>query len=269
MPERQGIPAIGLGTFGLTGDMGLAAISSAIRLGYRHLDTAQSYDTEQNVGSAIAKSGMERSRFFVTTKITNANFGRIPESIDDSLAGMGLDHLDLVLIHWPAPQDAPPVRDYIGHLARARDNGRCRLIGVSNFNRRHIDQAVAELGPGQLTTNQVERHLFLQNHVLADHCAARGIAITAYLPLARGRLGNTPELDRIAQRHEALPSQIALAYLLALDTIVIPKSGHAERQASNLAASGIRLDAGEIAALRALDRGDRQINPAGIAPDWD
>ncbi len=267
--QAHGIPVVGLGTFGLGGDAGLRAMASAIDAGYRHLDTAQSYGTEANVGAAVAGSGLDRDAFFVTTKITQANLGRIADSIDESLAMMRLDRADLVLIHWPAPGDTPPVRDYIGDLARARDSGRCRLIGVSNFTRRHIDEAVAEIGPGQLVTNQVERHLFLQNHVLADHCSAQGIAVTAYLPIARGHLGGAPALDRIAAKHAATPSQVALAFLLALGTIVIPKSARADRQASNLAARDIRLDDQDIQELRGLDRGDRQIDPSGLAPDWD
>lgn len=265
--DANGIPVIGLGTFGLTGAAGLSSMSAAIASGYRHIDTAQSYGTEENVGRAIARSNLPRGEFFVTTKITAANLTRISESIDDSLATMGLDHADLVLIHWPAPDDDPPVRAYIADLARAQDAGKARLIGVSNFTRRHVDEAIAELGPGRIVTNQVERHVFLQNRVLAEHCAARGIGLTAYLPMVRGQLDD-PTLERIAARHGAAVTQVALAYLLALGSVVIPKSGDAGRQKSNLAASGVTLDDDDIAALRALDRGERHINPDN-APDWD
>lgn len=268
MIERNGIPQFGLGTFGLDDQKGLDALSSAIAGGYRHFDTAQSYGTEANVGAAINGSGVDRKSLFVTTKIKDANLGRIAESIDESLETMGLDYLDLVLIHWPSPEDRVPVRDYIGKLAAARDSGRCRLIGVSNFTRRHIDEAVAELGPGQIATNQVERHLFLQNHVLADHCAANDVAVTAYLPIAKGRLDDTPELDAVAAKHDAAPSQIALAYLLALGSIVIPKSSRPDRQAANLAALEVSLDPDDMATLRGLDRGLRFVDP-DIAPAWD
>ena len=125
------IPRIGLGTFGLTDAEGVAAMRSAIDLGYRHLDTAQTYGTEENVGRAIASSGLGRRDFFVTTKVTASNLGRLAESVDDSLKLMGFDYADLVLIHWPAPYDDPPVTAYAGKLARLQDGGKARLIGVS------------------------------------------------------------------------------------------------------------------------------------------
>ena len=269
MSERNGIPQFGLGTFGLDDQKGLDALASAIDAGYRHFDTAQSYGTEANVGTAVNRSELDRNSVFVTTKIKDANLGRISESIDESLNIMGLDYLDLVLIHWPSPKDRVPVRDYIRSLAEARDSGRCRLIGVSNFTRRHIDEAVAELGAGQIATNQVERHLFLQNHILADHCADHDIAVTAYLPIAKGQLDDAPALDAVAGKHDAAKSQIALAYLLALDSIVIPKSSSPERQIANRRAIDIALDAEDMAALRELDSNRRYVDPAGIAPDWD
>jgi 2,5-diketo-D-gluconate reductase B len=262
------MPTIGLGTFGLTGSEGLAALSSAIGLGYRHLDTAQTYGTERNVGEAIARSGIDRADFFVTTKVTASNFGRLAESVDDSLATMRLGYADLVLIHWPAPYDEMPIRAYIGDLAKLQDDGKARLIGVSNFTRRHIDEAIAEIGEGRLATNQFEQHVFLQNRVLAAHCHDRGIAVTAYMPLAGGRLDHAPELETVARKHNAAASQVALAYLLALGSTVIPKSASLERQKSNLGAAGIRLDEADMKSLARLDRGERHINPEW-GPDWD
>lgn len=264
----QPIPMIGLGTFGLTGEEGLAAMSSAIDLGYRHLDTAQTYGTEENVGRAVGSSGIDRRNFFVTTKVTAANLGRLAESVDDSLATMRLGYADLVLIHWPAPRDDPPVRSYVGALARLQDSGKARLIGVSNFTRRHVDEAIAEIGEGRLATNQFERHVFLQNRALAAHCRDRGIVVTAYMPLAGGRLDGTPELDAVARRHGVEASQVALAWLLALGSIVIPKSATPARQKSNLEAPQIILDEADMEALATLDRGERFIHPAW-GPDWD
>lgn len=270
MPDNlAGMPKIGLGTYGLTGADGIAAMQSAISLGYRHFDTAQSYGTEANVGTAIARSGRDRNEFFVTTKITGANLRRIAGSIEESLETLQTDYADLVLIHWPAAGGNPPVSDYIGDLARIQDEGKARLIGVSNFTRRLVDEAIAEIGEGRLAVNQVERHLFLQNHKLADHCAERGIAITAYMPLVKGAVDSEPVVQAIAARHNASPGQIALAYLLALNSIVIPKSRSRERQAINLAASQIILDSTDMDRLAALDRGERHIDPPDLAPDWD
>lgn len=265
---RGSIPKIGLGTFGLTGGEGLDALSSAISMGYRHLDTAQTYGTEENVGRAIARSDLPRDAFFVTTKITATNLLRLEESVDDSLNLMGLEHADLVLIHWPAPGDDPPIRDYIGQLASLQDTGKASLIGVSNFTRTHVDEAIAEIGPGRLATNQFEQNVFLQNRVLADHCRDAGITVTAYMPLAGGRLDRAPVLTDIAGKHGAEPSQVALAYLLALGSIVIPKSMTPERQKSNLEAGTVALDDADMEALATLDRGQRFVNP-DWGPDWD
>lgn len=262
------IPGIGLGTYGLTGDAGLASMLSAIALGYRHLDTAQTYDTEANVGRAVARSGIGRREFFVTTKITAANFTRLADSVDDSLRLMGLDQADLVLIHWPAPYDDPPVKAYIRELARLQDRGRARLIGVSNFTRRHVDEAIAEIGEGRLATNQFEQHIFLQNRLLAVHCHERGIVPTAYMPLAGGKIAGNAVLDAVARKHGVPVNQVALAFLRGLGSIVIPKSATPARQKSNLAAANLTLDAADMADLAGLDRGERYIKPAW-GPDWD
>lgn len=262
------IPRIGLGTYGLTGDDGLSAIRSAIGLGYRHLDTAQTYGTEENVGRAVAESGIDRGEFFVTTKVTASNLGRLAASVDDSLGIMGLAHADLILIHWPAPYDDPSVSTYIGGLARLQDSGKARLIGVSNFTRRHVDEAIAEIGEGRLATNQFEQHVFLQNRLLAAHCHERGIVPTAYMPLAGGNLDGNVVLDAVARKHGEPVNQVALAFLLAFGSIVIPKSATRERQKSNLAASEVRLDESDMSALAGLDRGERYIKPSW-GPDWD
>jgi 2,5-diketo-D-gluconate reductase B len=262
------IPRIGLGTYGLTGDAGLVTMLSAIALGYRHLDTAQTYDTEANVGRALAQSGVSRPEFFVTTKITAANFNRLADSVDDSLRLMGLDHADLVLIHWPAPYDDPPVATYIGELARLQDRGTARLIGVSNFTRAHVDEAIAEIGEGRLATNQFEQHVFLQNRLLAAHCRDRGIVPTAYMPLAGGNLAGNAVLDGVARKHAAPVNQVALAFLLRLGSVVIPKSATPARQKSNLDAANVTLDDTDMADLAGLDRGERYIKPAW-GPTWD
>jgi 2,5-diketo-D-gluconate reductase B len=266
--ESGAIPNIGLGTFGLTGSGGLAAMSSAIDLGYRHLDTAQTYGTEENVGEAIVRSGLDRTDFFVTTKVTASNLGRLGESVDDSLRTMRLRYADLVLIHWPAPGDDPPVGAYIEALARVQDKGKARLIGVSNFTRRHIHEAIAKIGEDRLATNQFEQHVFLQNRVLGAHCRQRGIAVTAYMPLAGGKLAKDPDLAAIASKHDAAVSQVALSYLLTLGSIVIPKSATPERQRTNLAAADVVLDEADMEKIASLDRGQRHIDPEW-GPKWD
>jgi len=262
------IPRIGLGTYGLTGGEGQAALLSAIGLGYRHLDTAQTYGTEENVGQAVAKSGVGRREFFITTKITASNLGRLADSVDDSLKLMGIDYADLVLIHWPAPHDHPPVSTYIGELARLQDRGTARLIGVSNFTRKHIDETIAEIGEGRLATNQFEQHVFLQNRLLAAHCHERGIKPTAYMPLAGGNLDGNAVVDAVARKHGVPVNQVVLAFLLRLGSIVIPKSATPERQKSNLGAGDVTLDDPDMSELARLDRGERHIKPSW-GPAWD
>ena len=265
--ENSTIPRMGLGTFGLTGEPGVKSLLNAISIGYRHFDTAQSYGTEESVGEAIARSDLDRDAIFVTTKVRQENLGRLAASLDDSLRTLQLDHVDLLLIHWPATNDNPPVRDYIGRLAEVQDKGKARLIGVSNFTRRHVDEAIAELGPGRIATNQIEQHLFLQNRVIADHCHDAGIAITAYMPLANNEV-DMPAVTQIARKYKAGPNQIALAYLLAIGSIVIPRSASPDHQKSNFDSSNLTLDADDMKALAAMDAGRRRVDPPW-APKWD
>ena len=147
----QTIPRLGLGTYGRTGDEGLAAILAGIELGYRHIDTAQNYDTEGNVGAAIRRSGLPRDAFFVTTKVGDQNLSRerFAPSVARSLETLGVEQVDLLLIHWPSARDAVPLEHYLGALAEARDAGQARLIGVSNFNIGYLERAEAILGRGR------------------------------------------------------------------------------------------------------------------------
>jgi 2,5-diketo-D-gluconate reductase B len=261
------IPQIGLGTWALTEAEGADAILSALSVGYRHIDTAQTYGTEDGVGDAVARSGLERDDVFVTTKITATNFPRLADSLHDSLGHLRMDRVDLALIHWPAPNDEVPVASYMADLARAQDAGLTRLIGVSNFTRRHIDEAIATVGDDRLATNQVELHPFLQNRVLAAHCAERGIPLTAYRPINGGVVDN-PVLRDIADAHGATPAQVTLAFLMARGHIVIPKSASPERQRQNLSATEIDLTGDEMDRIGALDSGQRHTDPVW-GPDWD
>lgn len=266
--KEGAIPQIGLGTWALTASGGSDAILSALGLGYRHIDTAQSYATEDAVGDAVARSGLDRDEVFVTTKIAAENFPRLADSLRDSLRQLRLDQVDLTLIHWPAPYDEVPVASYMADLARAQDEGLTRLIGVSNFTRRHVDEAIATVGEGRIATNQVEIHPFLQNRVLAAYCAERGFPMTAYIPIARGDVDDEPVLKEIAAAHDATPAQVSLAFLMARGHIVIPKSANTERQRQNLAATELKLTEDEMQRIGALDRGQRYVDP-DTAPDWD
>lgn len=264
------MPRLGLGTWQLSGQGAIAAILSALEIGYRHFDTAQLYDNEAAVGAAIRQSGLPRAEIFVTTKIAPGNLADLRTSLEASLERLGVDQVDLTLIHWPAAQDpdAVTMEDYLPALAAAQDDGLTRLIGVSNFSIALIDKARVILNDRPILTNQVEAHVYLQNRKLAGHCKALGISLSAYVPLARGRVAEDPQLQQIGRNHSATPTQVALAFLLQQGHTVLPKSSDPIRQRSNFAAQFIHLTDEELAQLAMLDRGMRLVN-AAWAPEWD
>jgi 2,5-diketo-D-gluconate reductase B len=263
------VPQLGLGTYGRTGDDGTAAILAAIELGYRHIDTAQTYDTEAGVGEAMRRSGLPREDFFVTTKVadTNLDRARFAPSVARSLDTIGVDRVDLLLIHWPSHRNAVPLEDYATALAEAQARGQARLIGVSNFTIRLLERTRDLLGDGAIATNQVEIHPYLQVPKLRDYARAVGPVLTAYEPLVRGKVAGDPVLRRIAERHGVDAGAVTLAFLMAEGHVVIPASSGRHLR-GNLAARDVALDADEMAAIRALDRGWRTIDPAK-APAWD
>lgn len=269
-PTYGVVPAMGFGTYQRTGDAGLAAIRHALDVGYRHLDTASFYENEAEVGLAMRSSGIPREEIFLTTKVwyTELGAGQVRASAEASLKRLGMDYVDLLLIHWPSPDDAIPVAQYIEELASVKAAGLTRHIGVSNFTRRHIDEAVAVVGAGEIATNQCELNVTFQNGAIRDHCNALGIPMTAYLPLSKGRAASGAELERLADKHGATAAQISLAWLLAKGHIAIPSSSSAARIEENFCALNVSLSAGDLMALDALDTGERKVNVAW-APAWD
>jgi 2,5-diketo-D-gluconate reductase B len=270
MVHADAIPRHGLGTYGRTGAKGTAAMLKAIEIGYRHLDTAQTYDTEATVGEAVRRSGLPRSDFFITTKVADFNLDRakFTPSVEKSLATMGLGPADLLLIHWPSPKDLVPIEHYLEALARAQQLGHARLIGVSNFTIAHLERTRALLGDGAIATNQVEIHPYLQAPKLCAYAKTVGLTLTAYQPLAQGRVSADPVLEAIAQRQASTPAAVALAFLMAEGHIVIPASSREMHLRANFAAHKVHLSADDIAAVRKLERGLRVINPS-ISPRWD
>jgi 2,5-diketo-D-gluconate reductase B len=268
--NQYGIPVMGFGTYGRTGDAGVAAILVALETGYRHLDTAQDYGTEGEVGHAVRQYGLPRSEVFVTTKIKTSNLaaGALVPSLRQSLDALQLDRLDLTLIHWPSPHNAVPLPVYIEQLAEAHALGLTRLIGVSNFTIAMLDEAQAILGDLPIANNQFELNPLLQNKKLAKYCTGKGISVTCYLPIARGILGEVPEIAGIAARHGATPEQVALAFEFAKGYIAIPTSGKAERIRSNFEAVKLTLTEDDIRVIEGVDRGQRVIDP-DWGPDWD
>jgi 2,5-diketo-D-gluconate reductase B len=269
MLTNQGLrmPKLGLGTWRLKGAECVEAVQRALALGYRHIDTAQMYGNEDAVGEAIAASGL-RGEVHLTTKVWWENLApaRMRAAIEASLSALKTDHVDLYLIHWPAPGMNLP--QAIEALMRLREEGLARAIGVSNFPVALLRQAVEEVG-APIACNQVEYHVLLDQSKLLAYARAHDIAITAYCPLAQGRLAEEPALDAIAARHEATPAQVALKWLLDQPGVAaIPKAARRESQAANLAALEVVLDAADREAIAALPKDRRMVNP-GFAPRWD
>lgn len=264
------LPAFGLGTFRLKGQQVIDSVSAGLELGYRHIDTAQIYDNEADVGQAIAAAGVARDQLFVTTKVWTENLARdkfIP-SLKQSLAKLRMEQVDLALIHWPSPDDALPVAEYMQALAEAKQQGLARLIGISNFTVEHMRQAIAAVGAAEIATNQVEIHPFLQNRKVVEFARANGIHLTAYMPLAYGRVMEDATLLEIAGKHGVSAAQVALAWSLQQGFTVIPSSTKRANLAANLEAVKITLSDAEMSAIAQLDRGERLANP-DFAPQWD
>ena len=265
------IPSFGLGTFRLTGQAVIDSVKSALELGYRAIDTAQIYKNEAEVGQAIAESGVPRDQLFITTKIWVDHYAadKLIPSLRESLAKLRTDHVDLLLIHWPAPGNGVELPEYMQALAEAKHQGLTRQIGISNFNIELTRQAIAVVGQGEIATNQIELSPYLQNRKLTAFLQEQGITTTSYMTLAYGKVLKDPLLAQIAAKHKATVAQVALAWALQLGYAVIPSSTKRENLASNLLAQSLRLDADDMARIATLERNGREVSPDGLAPAWD
>ncbi|MDN3525132.1 2,5-didehydrogluconate reductase DkgB [Halomonas sabkhae] len=270
MSPHPALPNPGLGTYRLEGETVRNMIHTALKLGYRHIDTAQFYGNEADVGAAIAESDVPRDEIFVTTKVWHDRLqpDDLKASVDESLERLGMDAVDLLLIHWPSPGDEVPMNDYMLALRDVQQAGKTQHIGVSNFTRAQVDQALDILGADTLLTNQIEVHPFLQNRNLVAHCQSHDIAVTAFMPLAVGKVMEDATLQQIAAVHDATPAQIAIAWLNQLEIVTFPSSTKEANLKRNIEALDIILSNEEMAEIATLDRGERIANPS-IAPDWD
>ncbi|MFC3120276.1 aldo/keto reductase [Agaribacter flavus] len=267
---RQSIPSMGYGTWNRSGDEAYAGVSDAIELGYRHIDTAQAYANEKEVGAAIQASGISREAVFITTKVDPVNFAPncVKPSVEKSLADLQVEQVDLLLLHFPSLHDEYQAQDYISQLGEAYEAGYAKYVGVSNFTRVYLDTAIDVLGRDAIVNNQIEIHAYMQNKPIVYYCKQLGISTTAYSPLARGALINDTVLCQIAENHSASSGQIALAFLLAEGHIVIPSSTNKWRSQQNLASTDIHLSKQEILAIRKLERGLRLVDE-DWCPQWD
>ncbi|MEI4471626.1 aldo/keto reductase [Frigidibacter sp. MR17.24] len=269
-PPGGVVPRMGFGTWLRTGDEALACIASAAEAGYRAFDTAERYGNEVEVGRGIAATGLARDEVFVTSKVWWDHLA--PQAMRDAIRGsldrLGMDRLDLYLIHWPSPGGEVAVESYIETLLQLQDEGLATHVGISNHTLALIGRARDAAAGRPLATNQVELHPFLQNRRIAAACHAASIPLTAYLPLARGRVAQDPELAAIAAELGATPAQVSLAFLMAEGHAVIPSSSKPARIVENFGATRLALSPAQIDRLRGLDRGARFTDP-GFAPAWD
>jgi 2,5-diketo-D-gluconate reductase B len=262
------IPALGLGTMTLKGDVCVTAVSTALKQGYVHLDTAERYGNETEVGEGLRQSGLDRGQVFVTTKVYQDKLAPadFEKSFEESLSKLKLSSVDMLLIHWPNPN--VPLADTMKVLCKTKADGRARHIGVANFTLPLIEEAV-KLATEPLVTNQIEVHPFLDQSKVIAACRRHGLSVTAYCPLARGKVPGDPVLTSIGQAHHKSASQAALRYLIQLGLIVIPRSSNAGRLAENLAIFDFKLSDAEMAEIGKLKRPDgRVVNPPH-APKWD
>ncbi|MEZ5720674.1 MAG: aldo/keto reductase [Paracoccaceae bacterium] len=264
------IPQMGFGTWQREGVACFRGVMDALEVGYRHIDTAEGYDNEEFVGTALAESGLKRDEVWVTTKVAPESFGpgQVRGHVEASLEKLRLDRVDLLLLHYPSIGDEYAIEDYMAQFLAVWEAGLTRHLGVSNFTVPYIDRAAALLGGRKIFTNQVELHPFLANRTIVDHCRAMGIPLTAYSPLARGKVAGDPVLGEIATTHGATPAQVALAWLMAEGFVVIPSAGSRKRIAENFAAQELALTESELGRIAALDRGMRLVD-GPWCPKWD
>ncbi|HEY0421162.1 MAG TPA: aldo/keto reductase [Acetobacteraceae bacterium] len=263
------MPKLGLGTWRMEGDACTEAVLGALERGYRHLDTAEMYGNEAEVGAALAATPVARGDIHLTTKVWPENLApdAMRRSIETSLRKLRTPYVDLYLIHWPSPQMNLP--QALETLVKLKEEGLTRQIGVSNFTVALMRQSVEEVG-APVVCNQVEYHIALDQSKVLAYARAHGIAITAYCPLARGGdLSAYPALVEVARRHGVTPAQAALAWLLEQDGVAaIPKASQPANQQANLDAAELKLTDEDRAAIARLPKNERIVSPA-IAPAWD
>jgi len=274
------IPQLGFGTLNIPPDRTPSRgntektaeiVGTALRLGYRHIDSAQMYGNEQGVGEAIAASGILREQLFITSKLGNGNHRPedVRRSFDESLGKLGLDYLDLFLIHWPVPTlyDGDYVSTWRA-MTELREDGRLRSVGVSNFQPEHLEQIIAATGVVP-AVNQIEVHPYFRNDAARAATRRHGIAIEAWSPLGQGHVLEDATIADIAADRDKTVAQVILRWHIQHDHIVFPKSMHRERMKENLAIFGFELTSDEMATIDGLDRGQEgRIGPNPDHFDW-
>ncbi len=263
------VPALGFGTWALAGESAYRATRQALDLGYRHIDTAQIYGNESEIGRAIGDSQLPRDAIFLTTKISPSNLraAAVKRSHEESLRQLGLDQVDLLLVHWPNAQ--VPLGETLGALAGLRAAGKTRFIGVSNFTVALLKEAIERHG-ADLLCNQVEYHPFLKQAALRAALKGYGMMLTAYAPVARGRVFTDKTLTTIGRKYGKSGGQVALRWLLDQERVAaVPKAAQRDHAAANIAIFDFTLAPEDRAAIDALAQGERLVEWGGYSPDWD
>lgn len=261
------VPRIGFGTWQITGDAARESTRDALEIGYRLIDTARAYDNEADVGRGIAESGVDRSEIWITTKLWYEKLSprHVRKQLEGSLSDLGTEYVDLLLIHWPNPK--VDVAKPLGEMVKLRDQGKVRHLGVSNFPARELRAA---LDAAPLLTNQVEYHPYLDQSAMLELCRQHDMMLTAYSPLANGRLVDDPVVNEIANAHGVGVGQVAVRWLLDKPMVsVIPKAASAKNRRANLEAYGFELSDEERGRIDALARPDGRVIDPPWAPRWD
>jgi 2,5-diketo-D-gluconate reductase B len=264
------IPLAGLGTWDLRGRTCARVVEQALRLGYRHIDTAEMYDNEREIGEGLRASGVPRNDVFVTTKVWPSHFAprELLRTAKESLVRLRMSEVDLLLLHWPNPQI--PLSETLGALSKVKQDGMARHIGVSNFNTTLLEEATS-LSTEPLVCNQFEMHPFLDQSKLVAACRKEGMAVVAYSPVARGRAKNDAVLARIGLEHGKTAAQVSLRYLVQQNIVVIPRTSKIERLEENISIFDFALIETEMAEIAGLDRRDGRIVDWSFtgSPKWD
>lgn len=269
---QANIPVLGLGTWQSTGQDCIDIVSKALQMGYEHIDTAQAYNNEQQVGEGIKRSGVARDKFFLTTKIFPDDMKFEPEKLmaaaKRSLENLDTDYVDLLLLHWP--DDRVPLSETMPALCELQKQGLTRHIGVSNFNIANIIEA-KKYADVPIVVNQVEFHPFIKQNSLQTFLNNHHILLEAYSPLARGDVFDNDTIKQIADKHNITPAQVSLAWILSdKDRVAIPKTSNPDHLQGNLDAIKVELSADEIKKIATLARSDgRKIEHPDYSPKWD
>jgi len=263
------IPSLGFGVFRMSDAEVENVIPAALEAGFRHFDTAQIYQNEAALGRTLRKAGARREDLFLTTKVWVDNYRpeRFAASVEESLEKLQVEHVDLLLLHWPANQVA--ISDQVDMLNAIQAAGKTRFIGVSNQNIAQMQESIAR-SAAPIVTNQIEAHPYLDQNALAEAARSAGVAVTAYYGMADGEVPRDPALQAIARKHGKTAAQVGIRWLIERGFVALSKTAKPERVAENFDVFDFELSAEDMVAISKLARTDgRLVNPPGLAPVWD